>query len=105
MPSAWMDRAACAAYVPEPGEPWPWDTDRLRSRRARQAVRQQTQLARMICATCPVRKACLAYGMELDYQTGLPEGTWGGESPEDRARLLGGSIKWISGIRRLQYED
>lgn len=37
--------------------------------------------AKAICATCPVREACLKQGMDEEF------GVWGGLSPEDRAGL------------------
>ena len=37
--------------------------------------------ARAVCADCPVRAACLDYGMDENY------GVWGGTSERERRRL------------------
>jgi Transcription factor WhiB len=54
---AWMDDAACAGY-PEP-DIWYPDTKSLYSLETRQA--------QAICATCPVRAECYAFGQEQNY--------------------------------------
>lgn len=40
--------------------------------------------ARMICAGCPVREACLDFALRSREQHGL----WGGLAPEERRQLL-----------------
>lgn len=40
--------------------------------------------ARKICATCPVREACLDYALEHR----IDHGVWGGTSERERRRIL-----------------
>jgi WhiB family transcriptional regulator, redox-sensing transcriptional regulator len=42
------------------------------------------EVAKRICATCPVREPCLEYA--LDYR--IDHGVWGGTSERQRRRIL-----------------
>jgi WhiB family redox-sensing transcriptional regulator len=42
--------------------------------------RESTQLAKRICARCPVRAECLEYKLSS-------AGTWGGTTPQERDQL------------------
>ena len=48
-----------------------------------------------------MRDRCLTEGLMNDVTTDMPDGIWGGATPEERAPLIGKRIKWISGMRRL----
>lgn len=98
---AWLTEAACSGYVAAEREPWPWDTDQLRTRHAQAVMAKRTATAKLICAACPVRDHCLTEGLVQDVETDTPAGIWGGSSPEERAEILGKTIKWVSGMRRL----
>lgn len=69
-PGAWAARAACAA-----------DPDLMFAEDCR-----SIQAAGQVCAGCPVRRDCLAYG--LDHAE--PFGVWGGLTTEERATVLAG---------------
>ena len=65
----WMDHAACRGldqhiFFPGLGEP--------------------CDVARRICATCPVSRECLRYAMSLQPR---PQGVWGGLSDQQRRHL------------------
>ncbi len=62
----WHRHAACRGMGPTLFVP----TDRVKS-----------NLAKAICASCPVRVECLAFAEE-----GNEVGTWGGQSTTDRSR-------------------
>lgn len=74
---------ACVGY-----DPRYWDTTTRRGRTTRlgsvkiSGVRisrdEQFALAKSICLTCPVIRACLAAGLHEK------EGIWGGKLPEER---------------------
>jgi WhiB family redox-sensing transcriptional regulator len=42
------------------------------------------ELARRICASCPVREACLEYALD----SRIDHGVWGGCSERERRRIL-----------------
>ncbi|MDA3038039.1 MAG: WhiB family transcriptional regulator [Actinomycetota bacterium] len=42
------------------------------------------EIAKKICAQCPVRNECLEYALELR----VDHGVWGGESERQRRRML-----------------
>ncbi|MFC9293972.1 WhiB family transcriptional regulator [Streptomyces sp. NPDC057011] len=44
---------------------------------------QRDQEAKQVCATCPVRKACLRHAL----RTGEPYGVWGGLTAKERGRF------------------
>ena len=72
----WQDRAACrgphtALFFP------PSHFERKDDKEAR-----ETQ-AKSICATCPVRKPCLAYALRIRE----PHGIWGGLNEVERRAL------------------
>jgi len=96
----WMNEGSCRSYVPATGSPWPWDTDHLRGKHAAEIMARREGVAKGICASCPVRDRCLTEGLMLDVATDMPDGIWGGKTPEERAPLVGKGIKWISGMRR-----
>lgn len=100
-PLAWRRNARCASYQTEPGEKWPWDTDRLRGKRAVSIMANREEIAKGICSGCPVRDRCLTEGLMNDVSTDMPDGIWGGKTPEERVPMIGKRIKWISGMRRL----
>jgi len=67
---AWFDQAACrdtpvAVFFPNQNE-------------QRHADTVDISRAKRICATCPVRSDCLAYGLEER------QGIWGGRSQRER---------------------
>ena len=68
-PDPWQGRAICAQSDPER-----WFPEQGGS----------TQLAKEICASCPVQVQCLEYAMEND----LCDGIYGGLTAKDRRRLL-----------------
>ena len=48
---------------------------------------EREQRAKAICATCPVRKPCLNYAIEIRE----PHGIWGGLNEVERRQLLAGT--------------
>lgn len=73
----WQDKAACkgphaAIFFP------PSHLERKHDREARE------QQAKAICATCPVRRACLDYAVEIRE----PHGIWGGLNELERRQLF-----------------
>ena len=69
-PEPWMREGACLGVDPELFFPTTGDW----------AV---SDAAKAICATCPVRDACLAYAL----RNGETDGIWGGTSANQRKRL------------------
>jgi transcription factor WhiB len=96
----WMDQARCRSYKRQRGERWPWDTDQVRGKEAQQQVTDLQDLAKAICASCPVRLMCREYGTSIDHQSTIVDGIWGGETPEERAERQGLVIRWVSGQRK-----
>lgn len=47
------------------------------------AGRQAAQVARRVCAACPVREQCLQYALEADVRYGI----WGGTTAGERKRI------------------
>lgn len=94
-------RGSCRTFRLTPGEPWPWDTDKLRGKSGQEKLADAENLAKSICHTCPVKRACLEYGLSEDTREMQPNNIYGEMTPEERAELLGCDIKWISGSRRL----
>jgi hypothetical protein len=95
------NRPSCRGYKPVEGQPWPWDTDRLRGKDAPERMATAEALAKSICAGCPLKGTCLALGKDQDLTTLEPNGIYGGLNPEERAAELGATIVWMSGARRL----
>ena len=67
----WAARGACASH-PDPDL---WFADPSDTTRHEQAI--------TLCATCPVKTACLDYAMSLPNMPG----TWGGTTETERTRL------------------
>ena len=67
---SWMEEAACASH----DDPDLWFAERGEEERRQEALD--------ICATCPVRAACLAYVLSMPPQSGI----WGGTTEDQRAR-------------------
>ena len=67
---SWMGEAACASHE----DPDLWFAERGEEERQREALR--------ICASCPVRAACLAYVLSMPPQHGI----WGGTTEDNRAQ-------------------
>jgi WhiB family redox-sensing transcriptional regulator len=66
----WMGKAACRGLG---FDAW-FSTDE---------VGEEAEVARRICAGCPVRPECLDYALDCSIRHGL----WGGLSPRERAAL------------------
>lgn len=69
----WRRDAACRDEEPELFFP-PGRTD---------TARVQIEAAKSICATCPVRAACLRFALDTDQR----EGIWGGRTARERRTL------------------
>jgi hypothetical protein len=67
----WSTDAACAAGTVHPDS---WFSD---------PAEPGHQTARAVCASCPVRRSCLAYALSHDE----PDGIWGGADSTERAWL------------------
>jgi transcription factor WhiB len=67
---SWMEEAACASH----DDPDLWFAERGEEERRQEALD--------ICATCPVRAACLAYVLSMPPQSGI----WGGTTEDQRTR-------------------
>jgi len=66
----WMARGACRQADPELFFP---------AAAAKRPAARQVEVAKAVCAPCPVRANCLAYAVEA-----RPEGIWGGTTPDER---------------------
>ena len=74
----WQARAACrgpqaSVFFPPP------QFERKEDREARESQ------AKSICASCPVRRACLEYAVRIRE----PHGIWGGLNEAERRPLVG----------------
>jgi hypothetical protein len=69
--SRWSTHAACSASTVYPDS---WFAD---------PAEPGYQTARAVCASCPVRRCCLAHALTHDE----PDGIWGGADPTERAWL------------------
>jgi WhiB family redox-sensing transcriptional regulator len=69
-PPSWMQQATCVSH----DDPDLWFPEHGQDERQEEALR--------ICATCPVRVACLAYVRSMPPQPGI----WGGTTEDDRIR-------------------
>ena len=72
IPGQWAERALCAQADPDA-----WFPDKRQ--------RESTQLAKRICARCPVRAQCLEYALSsADTWGGIATGIWDGTTPQER---------------------
>jgi WhiB family redox-sensing transcriptional regulator len=75
VPERWAERALCAQADPDA-----WFPDN--------GHRELTQIAKRICAHCPVRAHCLEYALSgADTWGGIATGIWGGTTPQERDQL------------------
>ena len=70
---AWRARAACRGH----------DTDLFFPPGETGEATEQIEEAKAICATCPVRKACLEYALATRQEYGI----WGGMTEAERRSL------------------
>lgn len=79
---AWRHDAACAGRDPELWHPASYDST---------VGKVLTDVAISICRQCPAMIPCLVEAMEREGHVAADSrhGTWGGATPEDRARLAG----------------
>ena len=75
----WMSRGACRQADPELFFPI--------AAVAGPAVRQ-AEAAKSVCGRCDVRANCLSYALKV-----MPEGIWGGTTPEERRAARGASLR------------
>ena len=73
MSGEWMASAACAGTDPELFHA--------------QGVGYRYELAKRICAGCPVTVECLRYAMRLETNHRWRFGVWGGTTPGQREAL------------------
>lgn len=66
---AWRQRAACRGVDPDIFYP---------------ASDEEAEAAKAICATCPVREACLEYALANRER----DGVWGGATERERRRIV-----------------
>ncbi len=76
----WRDRAACRAVPTEWFFPVGRNADSV----------EQTEAAKAVCRSCPVREFCLGFALETDQELGI----WGGATEDERR-----------GLRRTWLED
>ena len=78
--ASWRDSAACRHA----------DTELFFPIGKAGAALAETRQAKLVCAGCPVRRACLAFALA----TGQDYGIWGGYDEDERRRLRrhGGSV-------------
>ena len=67
--ASWRKRAACQGVDPEVFYP---------------ASDEEAGAAKAICASCPVREACLEHALSARER----EGIWGGATERERRRIL-----------------
>jgi len=72
----WMPEAKCLELDPD-------EADRIFFPKSRKGIKADYSEAKAICFTCPVRKSCLVYAIAH----GVPQGCWGGMSPDERKRM------------------
>jgi WhiB family transcriptional regulator, redox-sensing transcriptional regulator len=78
---AWVSLGACYGEDPELFFPVAAAGPALR----------QVNAAKAVCRRCTVRASCLSYAMDA-----MPEGIWGGTTPEDRLAMRGQIRRWRS---------
>jgi WhiB family redox-sensing transcriptional regulator len=66
---AWRQRAACRGVDPDIFYP---------------ASDEEAEVAKAICAQCPVREACLEYALANRER----DGVWGGATERERRRII-----------------
>lgn len=66
---SWRQSAACRGVDPEIFYP---------------ASEEEAEVAKTVCAACPVREACLEFALASRER----DGVWGGATERDRRRLL-----------------
>jgi len=66
---SWRQRAACRGVDPDAFYP---------------ASEEEADVAKAICAQCPVREACLEYALANRER----DGVWGGATERERRRIL-----------------
>lgn len=76
-PEAWQVKAACRG--PQAAVFFP---PAIAERKDQKEEREQR--AKSICATCPVKRPCLDYALEIRE----PHGIWGGLNELERRQLL-----------------
>jgi WhiB family transcriptional regulator, redox-sensing transcriptional regulator len=69
MSLTWRNRAACRGVDPDVFYP---------------ASDEETEVAKAICAQCPVREACLEYALANRER----DGVWGGATERERRRMI-----------------
>jgi WhiB family transcriptional regulator, redox-sensing transcriptional regulator len=75
IPGKWTQQALCAQAFPDA-----WYPDRNQ--------RELIQLAKQICARCPVQAVCLQHALSgADSWGGISTGIWGGTAAQERSRL------------------
>jgi WhiB family redox-sensing transcriptional regulator len=75
IPGRWAERALRAQAGPDAWFP-------------AKRQREFTQLAKRICARCPVRAECLEYALSgAGTWGGIATGIWGGTTPQERDQL------------------
>ena len=67
--TTWRDRAACRGLDPEIFYP---------------ASDEDADVAKSICAECPVRESCLEYALANRER----DGVWGGATERERRRMI-----------------
>lgn len=75
--ATWQSEAACRGENPD----WFFAPNHLEKKEERSAREAK---AKAVCATCPVREACLAYALS----TREPHGVWGGLNELERRHLV-----------------
>jgi WhiB family redox-sensing transcriptional regulator len=81
--TSWMVHAKCADH-PDPDVFFP--------ERGQPRERMRVDDVRLICATCPVRKACLDYAHATKERFGI----WGGTCEKERRELRAGNRTVVS---------
>ncbi|TML37927.1 MAG: WhiB family transcriptional regulator [Actinobacteria bacterium] len=69
MSLTWRNRAACRGVDPDVFYP---------------VSDEETEVAKAICAQCPVREACLEYALANRER----DGVWGGATERERRRMI-----------------
>lgn len=80
----WRDQASCRATDPDLFFPVGTKGD----------APDQIQAAKTVCASCPVRVACLQFALETNQEAGI----WGGTSEDERRELRN---QWPAARRRV----
>lgn len=75
----WRKDAACRSVDPDVFFPQSTTTGRS----AKIDIQGQTEAAKAICSTCPVRPDCLEFALTTNQEAGI----WGGLDEEERRKL------------------